>query len=433
MNVTMVEAGEDSVRLQIEVEPERVKQAVQSAYRKLASRYTIPGFRKGKTPRPVLERYIGRDALYREALDELVPSCYEQAVAEKGLRPMEQATVDEIELNEEQPVTIVATVAVKPPVTLANYRDVRVPKTPVEVSEADVDQALQEIREERAQLVPGEVVGAASRLVVNAKVTMPNGEVEEDEAVVLDLRQPGAAPEVVEGLQGAKVGETREIAFQVPEGQEHSGQQLKGQFTVETIHEWQLPELDDEFVRELGGKGTLKELRDDLANVIRTRRSEEAEQRRREQILDQIVAVSTVKAPKLLVERRLDVRIAEFFRQLEEAGVPREEYERQSGKTEAMLREEWRAEAEQDIKRQLVLEAIGEAEKIEVLQGELTNAALALYQETQRKTPFKEGEILALRDFIFQQKVFRFLADLGNPEKEPTAGEAATGEEREAQ
>ena len=280
MKVSTQRLPESQVLIEIEVDGKQMERSMDRAYRKLVKRIDVPGFRKGKTPRAMLERHIGRERLLQEAIDLLVPEAYNQALEENEIDAIDQP---QIEMTGSEPLSFKATVPVRPTIELGDYKALRVPPEPVDVDEKDVEQSVDELRRRYAVHEPvdravavGDIIRASVRMVVDKR------EVYKDDDVELHLRegQTIMLEGLVEAIVGAKKGEPLEVGLEMPEdgGGQLAGKTVNVSVMVKEIKDEKLPELDDEFAQSVGeGFATLLELRDRLRNDIKERLEAQAE------------------------------------------------------------------------------------------------------------------------------------------------------------
>jgi trigger factor len=268
LKVSAERLPQSQVALEIEVDPERVERSLEQAYRRLAQRTRVPGFRPGKAPRAMLERYLGRDSLMHEALDRLIPEVYRQAVEEQDLDPVD---LPELELASTEPLVVRATVPVRPTVDLGDYRQLRVPQEPVEVDPAQVEEALKDLQRRYATLEPvqrpvqwGDVLRADVIGSVDGDKILDQKDVEFQPREGVTLSLPGFA----EKLIGLEKGVETELAVEV--APDHADARLAGKtcvyrVLVKEIKEEKLPPLDDSFARQVGeGFPSLEALRDEF-------------------------------------------------------------------------------------------------------------------------------------------------------------------------
>jgi trigger factor len=376
VKVTVERMPESQVLLNIEIDPERVETSMNQAYRRIAPRANVPGFRPGKAPRAILERHYGRQMLLNEALDKLVPEVVEEAIKAESL---DIVGMPSLEIASFDPVVVKATVPVRPTVELGDYRALRVAPEPVVVDAAKVDEQLEELRERYATVEPverpvedGDVVRADVRATVDGE---PIYEEEDAELTVSEeeLERDGGLPGLYARLIGMSAGDVIEFDHTVPEdatdGDRPHG--LRGEtihYTValKDVKTRVLPELDDEFAKEVGESfPTLAALRERLESDLRASLETEAERKLDEQALDALVAQAQIEFPPQLVEREID-------RVLHEQFIPGDDHRafertlRHAGVSEDSLKEMMRPSAVERVKRSLVLNRLRELEGITV-------------------------------------------------------------------
>jgi len=379
---------ESQVLLQIEVEDERLERAMQSAYRRLAAKVKVPGFRPGKVPRNVLERHVGEDVIRQEAIDRLMPEVYREALEQESIEPIDRA---EFELVTEQPLVAKFTVPVRPKVDLGDYTALRVPREAVVVEPERVQESLEALRHRYATLEPvtrpiawGDIVRADVHATADGTtlVTEDDAEFQLQEGRTISL--PGFA----EALVGREKGAEFEVEVPVPEDapdERLRGRQARYQVRIKEVKQEILPELDDEFARQVGeGFPSLVALRSRIEEDLRQALENEAEHRYHDEALDALVGRAAIEFPPVLVERETE----RLLREQSDAGRPgrggssRDDLERylhQIGKSEEEARAELRPLAEARVRRSLVLSELAEAEHIEVtdaeVQGEIERLA----------------------------------------------------------
>ena len=381
MRVSAQKIPDSQVVLEIEVEPERVEKALDRAYRQLVSRTRVPGFRPGKAPRAMLERYLGRDALLREALDRLVPEVYQEAARQEDVEPID---LPELEVVTTEPLVVKATVPVRPTVDLGDYRQVRVPREPVEVPQERVEQALEDLRRRYAVLEPvdrpvqwGDILRADVAGAVGDITIVDQKDVE------FQLRegQTVSLPGFAERLLGLAKGVETEVEVPVPADfadQRVAGKTARYRVVIHEIKEEKLPALDDSFARQVGeGFPSLSALRERIESDIRQVEEEAALHRYHDQVLAVLEERATLEFPPVLVEREVgrllrDEQVASGGRAGRVAAGPDvERYLRVQGKSEEELRQELRPLAVERVRRSLILTQVAEAENIDVSDAEI--------------------------------------------------------------
>jgi trigger factor len=368
MKVSTERIPESQVVLEIEVELERLERSLERAYRRLAQKTAVPGFRKGKTPRHMLERYLGRDAVVQEALGMLIPEAYNQAVEEENVDAIDYPN---IEVVQQEPLIFKATVAVRPSVDLGNYREVRVEREPVTVDEERVNEQLEELRYRYAILEPMDrPLQMGDRVRADVRVSVDGREVFSEDDAEFRLRQgvPVLMPGFVEELLGSEKGIERQ--FSIDLAPDYPQQALAGKtclctVLVREIKEEKLPELDDAFAADVGeGFPSLEALRERLESDLRQSAEQEAEARYRDKVVDGVVAVASVEFPPVLVEREAEQLLRERVSSSGAGDIER--YLKQVGKAEEELRQELRLQAVERVQGSLVLGKVAEVEAISV-------------------------------------------------------------------
>ncbi len=367
MKVSTQRLPECQVLLEIEVDGKQMERSMDRAYRKLVQRIDVPGFRKGKTPRAMLERHIGRERLLQEAIDLVVPEAYNQALEENEIDAIDQP---QIEMTGSEPLSFKATVPVRPTIELGDYKALRVPREAAEVDEKDVEQSVDELRRRYAVHEPvdravavGDIIRASVRMVVDER------EVYKDDDVELHLRegQTIMLPGFAEAITGAKKGEPLEVGIAMPEeeGGQLAGKTVNASVTVKEIKEEKLPVLDDEFAQSAGeGFATLLELRDRLRSDIKERVEAQAEEAYREKVIGSLAdAAGTIEFPPIMIDREVERLIRE---QARNSGVEVKRYLELVKQTPAQIREEVGPAASERVRRSLALAELADAEGIEI-------------------------------------------------------------------
>ncbi|MCJ7810761.1 MAG: trigger factor, partial [Dehalococcoidia bacterium] len=424
---------ESQVVLEIEVEPERLERSLERAYRRLAQKAEVPGFRRGKAPAHMLERYLGRDAVMQEALGLLIPEVYNQAIEEENIDAIDRPS---IEVVQEEPLILKATVPVRPSVDLGEYREVRVEREPVRVSEEQVDEEIEELRHRYAILEPvdrplqtGDMVRADIRVSVDGRSVFS----EDDAEFRLRQGMPVLLPGFAEQLPGSEKGVEREFSIDVP--QDYPQRPLAGKtclckVLVKEIKEEKLAELDDAFAAIVGeGFPSLEALRERLELDVRQSAEQEADARYREKVVDGVVAGASVEFPPVLAEREMEQLLRERLSASGAGDIER--YLKQVGRSEEELRQELRLQAVERIQNSLVLGKVAEVEGISVgkedIDAEIERLAASSgpRADEMRKVFSSAGAREALKRSLFTRKTVERLVAIASGDVSPPAAEAA--------
>ena len=372
MKVSAQKLPESQVLLEIEVDPDQMEKSMDRAYKKLVQKVDVPGFRKGKTPRNMLERHIGRGRLLEEAIDIVIPEAYNKALEDEDIDAIDQP---KLEVISTEPLSFKATVPIRPNVELGDYSSVRVAREPVEVDEKDVEASLQELRQRYAIQEPvdrpvqtGDVITGDIRIIVDDK------EVFKDEDAELHLREGRTVllPGFTEGVVGAVKGAPKSIELTLPEDAESSlaGKTAIVNVTVKEVKEERLPEPNDDFATQVGeGFESLDKLKERLHGDILERLEASSEDRYRDAALTALVeSAGTIEFPPVLVEREVDRFLSDQARQ---TGMELDRYFELLKQDKDQVREELRPSATERVKRSLVLGQLADSEKIEVAEAEI--------------------------------------------------------------
>ena len=361
--------------LNIELEEDDLPPYLDRGYQRVVNRVSIPGFRKGKAPRAIVENFLGKESLIHEALDFMVSDVTEKAITERSI---ETAGPPDVELLDLDPVTFKATVALKPKVDLGDYRGIRVPVTPAEVTEEDIQNRLEAFRLESASWDPADrAVALGDMITMAVTATVEDSEIlnESDAVYVADAENDMPFPGLPQELEGTEVGVVREFDLEVPSDyrdEEIAGKTAHFVVTVNDVKERRLPELDDEFAKGVGdGFDTLDELRESVRERLQADAEASAENAFQEAAVDALLANATVELAPLSVDREMDRATERRERLAEMLGITIEDFQRQSGTTEEEMRESTRETAVRDLTRSYALAALAEAEGLEVDEEEV--------------------------------------------------------------
>ncbi|NLC77585.1 MAG: trigger factor [Clostridia bacterium] len=421
-NVEKIETNQ--MLLEVEVDSQELEKAADQAYRRLVHKYNIPGFRKGKVPRAVFERYVGTEFLYQEALDGLLPNAYAEAVKETAIEPVDQPELEIVQLEAGKPFIFKAKVTVMPEVTLGEYKGLEVDKPVVNITDEEVNNYLMALQERYAQLV-----------------TLEEGQVQADDIAVIDFEgfvdgEPfeggkgedyplgigsnSFIPGFEEQLIGVAVGEEKDVVVTFP--QEYHAEELAGKeavfkVKVKTIRRKELSPLDDEFAKDVSEFDTLEELKADAREKLEQSARSRAEAVVREQVIDKAAANAQVEIPPVMIERQIDYMVQELGYNLQMQGLNLEQYLQFTGKTDAELREDYRERAHKSVLAELTLGAIAKAENIQAtdedVNRELQKIAERFQQDVEevRENVIKNNRLESLKDSIVVDKTVDFLVE----------------------
>jgi len=360
--------------LHIEVEPQEMEESLNKAYYRLVKGVDIPGFRKGKAPRNVLERYIGKEEFQREALEHLIPQLCNQVIEEQKMEVIAQPQIEVLQVD---PVVFKSTFPLRPKVELGDYQQIRLAPEPVKVTKKEINSAIEQLRQRHAVWSPAEHPVSFGDLVTidieeKGEGDLTNSYQGRQLAVIQD--SPIPLPGFPEHLVGMEKGEERVFSLSYPDDyklQELAGKQYSFKVKLIEVKERHLPELNDEFAKSLGqGLETLDALRDLTATSLKNIAEERARRGFEQKVIEAVVGLAKVEFPPILVEQEIDRLLSErdmLFRR--QGGL--ESYLKSLNKTEAEVREELRPRATERVTQLLVLGKIAEKKKIEVSATEI--------------------------------------------------------------
>jgi trigger factor len=375
VKVTREKTENSQAFLRIEMEPAEVEESLEQSYHRLVKKADIPGFRKGKAPRPILERYLGRDSLLEDALNNLLPQAYEQALKEQQIEAVASPT---IEMAQTDPVVFTATVPLKPTIELGDYHSLKLKPEPVELTKDEVDAVIEQLRRQHGTWEPVERPADFDDLVTLDIESHIEGKPFINQPGVqyqILHNQPLPAPGFAEHLSGMKGGEEKEFTLQLPQDYpraELAGKEAQFKVKVTEIKQQRLPKLNSEFARLVNPEfKTLASLRKQVSTNLRLRAEQKTKEEFEERVIDAVVDLSKVEFPPVLVETEVDRLTDQQARWLQAGGAEMEEYLRQIKKTGEELREELHPLATKRVTRSLVLGKVAEEEKIEVTDAEI--------------------------------------------------------------
>ena len=389
MKVTKEKEENRQAYLTVEMEPAEMEEALEDAYKKLAQRVEIPGFRKGKAPRAVVERNIGRDRLIEEAVNNLVPQAYEQAIKEQEIEPYAQP---EIELTQAEPVIFKAIVPLIPTVELGEYKTIRLTPEKADVTKDKVDSVLEELRH---QYGTWETVERPIEYNDLAVIDI-NGKVDEKPyvekigaqyQVVKEAVSP--APGFSETILGMKKDEEKEFKLSFPEdypNAEVAGKEADFKVKLTEIKEEKLPEMNDKLAAQISPEfNTIKLLRDETQKRLKENAEEQVRMDFEEKVINAAIDQSKMEYPPVVIELEIDRIISEQNRRLQMSGKGMDDYLQSIGKTGEELREELRPVSIKNVDASLVINKITGEEKIEVSEEDIEKRIDEMTQNTQEE------------------------------------------------
>ena len=411
------------MKLVIETTAEEFEKGLNEAYNKNKNKIRIPGFRKGKAPRKMIEKLYGAEIFYEDAANAIIPEAYAQAAEESKLEIVSQPKIEVVELEQGKPFVFSAAVAVKPEVELGQYKGVEVTKVETEVTDEDVANELKKIQEQNSR-----TISVAERAVKDGDMTVidfegfVDGEAFEGgkgENYPLTIGSHSFIDNFEDQIIGMNIGDEKEINVTFPE--EYHAEELKGKpatfkVKVNEIKEKQLPELDDDFAQDVSDFDTMDAYKESLVKQIADRKANEAKVKKEDEAMEKIIEAAKMDIPEAMVDTQVNRMAEDFARRLQQQGLSIEQYFQYTGMTAQKVLEDMKPEALTRIKSRLVLEAIVKAENIEVSEDEV-NAELQKMADMYKmeldkvKELMGENEEKQIKEDLAVQKAVDLIVD----------------------
>ena len=423
MSLQVEKLEHNMAKLTVEVAAEDVEKALQAAYLKQRKQINIPGFRKGKVPRQMIEKMYGPEVFYDEAANNMIPDAYAKAYDESELDIVSQPKIEVVQMEKGKPFIFTAEVATKPEVTLGDYKGLKVDKVSTRVTQKEVDEEIEKERERNARTI--EVTDRAVQdkdevtLDFEGFVDGVAFEGGKGEDYPLTIGSGSFIPGFEEQLIGAEIDKEVEVNVTFPKeyhSEELAGKDATFKCTVHTIKAKELPELDDEFASEVSECETMDAYRAEVKKNIKERKERTGKEKKENQAVDQTIENAQMDIPEAMIEFQVRQMADDFARRIQQQGLTVEQYFQFTGMTAEKMMEEMRPQAEKSIKTRLVLEAIVKAENIEVsderVEEELTKMAEAYQMEVEKLKEFMgENEKKQIKEDLAVQEAITLLVN----------------------
>ncbi|HCD42623.1 MAG TPA: trigger factor [Lachnoclostridium sp.] len=421
MSLQVEKLEKNMAKLTVEVSAEEFDKALTAAYNKNKGRFNIPGFRKGKAPQAMVEKMYGAGILYEDAVNEALDATYGDAAEESGLDIVSRPEIDIVQVEKGKTLIYTATVAVKPEVTLGEYKGIEVTKSTAEVTEEDIDAELKKVQEQNSRLITVE-----DRAVENGDQTVIDFEGFVDgktfeggkgEDYPLTIGSHSFIDTFEEQLVGKNIGEECDVNVAFPN--EYHATELAGKpalfkVTVKEIKTKELPELNDEFASEVSEFETLEEYKNNIRENVASRKEKEAATENEDRVVEKVVENATMEIPEPMIDSQVNNMVNDYARRMQSQGLSLDQYMKFTGMTLQSLKEQMKPQALKRIQTRLVLEAVVKAENItasdETVEKEIASMAEAYKMEVSLvKESLGENGIQQMKEDLAVQEAVDFL------------------------
>ena len=424
MRVTKKQLEKNVMKLTVSVDPDTFEKGVEKAYRKNVKHINLAGFWKGKAPRKIIEQYYGKGVFYEDAVNFVCQDTYPIALERSGIEPVDRPEIDVEKIGEEGANFVyTATVTVKPEVELGEYKGIEIEKVSYETTDADVDAEIEKARQQNAR-----IISVDDREVKNGDLTVIDFEgftdgkaFEGGKGTDYDLEIGSGAfiPGFEDQLVGAKIGEEVDVNVTFPE--EYHSEELKGKpalfkVTVKEIKEKQLPEVNDDFVKDISEFDTLDEYKKDIKEKLTKANEDKAKAETENKVIEKLCETVTVDIPQCMIDSQLDSIAQDFDYRLQMQGLNLQKYLEMTGMTLEAFKEQFKEQAQNQVKTSLVLDAVAKAEKINAtakdVEAEMKKMAESYKMELDKvKKLFRDEDKKSLENEIITRKTVDFLVE----------------------
>lgn len=421
MSLQVEKLEKNMAKITVEVPAEQFEKALTAAFNKNKSRFNIPGFRKGKAPQAMVEKMYGVEVLYEDAINEALDATYGDAVTESGLEVVSRPEIDVVQVEKGKELIYTATVAVKPEVTLGEYKGIEVEKASAEVTDEDIEAELKKVQEQNSRLITVEdrAVEDGDQTVIDFEGSVDETPFEggKGEDYPLTIGSHSFIDTFEEQLIGKNIGEECEVHVTFPE--EYHAKELAGKpavfkVTVKEIKRKELPELNDEFAGEVSEFETLEEYKNDVKSKLSLKKQKDAATENENHVVDKVVENAQMDIPEPMIDSQVNNMVNDYARRMQSQGLSLEQYMQFTGMTIETLKEQMKPQAVKRIQIRLVLEAIVKAENItvsdEAVEKEIADMAESYKMEVaQIKEYMGENGIEQMKEDLAVQEAVDFL------------------------
>ncbi|TCO67706.1 trigger factor [Caldanaerobacter subterraneus] len=439
MSANLKKIEKSVATLELTIPKEKFEEGLDYAFKKNASKFNVPGFRKGKAPRFLVERYYGEGVLYEDAIEYVFDEAYQEALKTFNLEPVDYPDINILQIGKGKDLVLEATVAVMPEVELGEYKGIEIEKIEYDVYDGDVEYELEKLRQQNARIIPveGRPAEQGDIAVIDFEGYIDDKPFEggKGENYELELGSNTFVPGFEDQIIGHNVGETFDVTVTFPE--DYRVEELKGKtavfkVTLKALNKKELPELDDEFAKDVSEFETLEELKQDIRKKLEEKNKREAENEMKEKAVMKVVENAKVDIPDVMVERQIDLSLRDLDYNLRLQGLDLNTYLSITGKTIRDLRKEMWEGALNRVKTQLVIDKIAKVENIEATEEELENKLKELAESyrvnlEEFKKSLTESQINGIKEDIAYYKTIDFIFNQCKIVSKKTNGKMSRG------
>jgi len=412
----------DEVTLEVEVQNTEVKEELKKTFNDISYKVKIPGFRKGKIPRNILEMHFGKEYFFEKTAEELIEKTYYDAILQSKIEPIDRPNIKIIQIEEEKPLIYEVKVKVKPEVKIGSLDEIEVKKEKVNILEKDVDAEISRMQEGQAKfnLVEGRKAKAGDFLVVDSE-SFTEGKPLENSKMSKQLIELGKSmtPEISKQLIGSSAGEEKDVIIKVPDDskeKEMAGKEIVHKIKVLEIKEKELPEINDELAQKLGDFKDLNEFKDSVKNNLEKRAENISKNNFEKDLLNKVTDACEVNIPDILINREIDFMIKSLEDDLKRSNATLDDYLKSIKTDESKLREEYKMVAERRVKQELIVDKIAKIQDISANDEEVKEKIVEIAKDIKQDpikveaTFKKNNNIEGIKETIKREKIFNYLS-----------------------
>jgi len=421
VKVEIKKQKDNEIKLNIEMDKVKVNSSLDKVYNDTSYQVKIPGFRKGRIPKNILNLHLGKEYFYDKTAEKLIPECYLEAINKNNIHPINQPEIKVIQIEEDKPLIFEATVQIKPEVKLGSFDKITIQKEDVKVESTDVNNEIKRIQENLAKLkvVKDRKAKKGDLLVINSEGYIEGKEIEGSKVEKQNIQLGGdIPPEFNNKLIGCSAGEEKEIKILIPKDVKDNkiaGKEITYKVKVIEVKEKELPELNDDFLKVVGDYKTLDDFKKDIRDKLKKQIEMINKNNYEHKLLEKVTEVCEVKVPKVLIEREAGYMIKSLEDDLKSKDLSLKDYYKSIKTDEEKVKKEYEIVAEKRIKQELVLDKISQVENLKVTEKEVKDKIEALAKEMKQdalkvEATFKKNNNLdGLKESIKREKVINFL------------------------